>query len=55
MKQKLCNNGSQADDDRMEVVTVIWSGREAIHASTPDTFSTNAALRHWIGLPPIQT
>jgi hypothetical protein len=32
---------------------VIRSGREAVHVRTPDTFSTNAALRNWIGLPPI--
>ena len=32
---------------------VIRSGHEAVHVRTPDTFSTNAALRNWIGLPPI--
>jgi len=30
---------------------VIRSGREAIHATTPDTFSTNATLRNWIAPP----
>ena len=34
---------------------LIRSGREALHIRTPDTFSTNATLRNWIGLPPIQT
>jgi len=32
---------------------VIRSGREAIHVSTTDPFTTNASLRNWIGLPPI--
>jgi len=39
---------------------VIRSRHKAIHVSTTkrgttDPFSTNAALRNWIGLPPIQT
>jgi len=45
----------QTPDQLKQWFLVIQAGRESIHDSTIDIYSTNAALRNWIGLPPIQT
>ena len=45
----------QTSDQLKQWFLVIRAGRESLQDSTIDIFSTNAALRNWIGLPPIQT
>jgi len=45
----------QTPDQLKQWFLVIRAGRESINNSMIDIFSTNAALRNWIGLPPIQT
>ena len=45
----------QNPDQLKQWFLVIRAGRESMNNSMIDTFSTNAALRNWIGLLPIQT
>jgi len=42
----------QTPDQLKQWFLVIRAGRETIHVSTTNIFSTNTALRNWIGLPP---
>jgi len=42
---------SKTADQQKQWFLIIRSSREAIHVSPPDIFSTNKALRNWVGLP----